>query len=170
MQIASLTGTLSGIIEQRLGEESGAPSALLLPIPADGGDGGGREILIANLKSDIAVAKGRPVLLKSTSEGWAERESAAAPQRDWQANQTRGESSRVHDLPPTGFRSLGPQCLSGPGSSIRRCRWNEPERVLEAIRHGDLRTPLPADGRGTFTEAGSSRVWTSHSDPSGHPI
>ena len=28
-----------GALEQRLGEESGAPSALLLPIPADGGDG-----------------------------------------------------------------------------------------------------------------------------------
>ena len=28
-----------GAIEQRLGEESAAPSALLLPIPVDGGSG-----------------------------------------------------------------------------------------------------------------------------------
>ena len=84
LQSASLTGTLAGIIEQRLGEESGAPSALLLPIPADGGDGEEGDPL-ANLKSDIAGAKGRPVLLKTTSEGFGEGE-AAAPRRDWQAN------------------------------------------------------------------------------------
>ena len=40
LQSASATGTLMGALEQRLGEESAAPSALLLPIPADGGDGG----------------------------------------------------------------------------------------------------------------------------------
>ena len=97
MQIASLTGTLSGIIEQRLGEESAAPSALLLPIPADGGDGGEGDPM-ANLKLDIAGAKGRPVLLKTTSEGWAEGE-AAAPQRDWQAN-------RLGANPPESMISL----------------------------------------------------------------
>ena len=97
MQIASLTGTLSGIIEQRLGEESGAPSALLLPIPAEGGDGEEGDPL-ANLKSDIAGAKGRPVLLKTTSDGFGEG-VASAPQRDWQAN-------RLGANPPESMISL----------------------------------------------------------------
>ena len=65
-----------GALEQRLGEESAAPSALLLPIPADGGDGKDGDPL-ANLKTDIAKAKGRPVLLKTTSGGFAEGPGSA---------------------------------------------------------------------------------------------
>ena len=91
LQSASATGTLMGALEQRLGEESAAPSALLLPIPADGGDGSGDDPL-ANLKADIAKAKGRPVLLKTTSGGFAEG-PGSAPQRDWQ-------QSRIGANPP----------------------------------------------------------------------
>ena len=82
LQTASATGTLIGAIEQRLGEESAAPSALLLPIPADGGDGGEGDPL-AKLKTDIAKAKGRPVVLKTTAGGFGEG-PGSAPQRDWQ--------------------------------------------------------------------------------------
>ena len=91
LQSASATGTLAGALEQRLGEESGAPSALLLPIPADGGDGGEGDPL-ANLKTDIAKAKGRPVVLKTTSGGFGEG-PGNAPQRDWQ-------QSRIGANPP----------------------------------------------------------------------
>ena len=55
LQSASATGTLMGALEQRLGEESAAPSALLLPIPVDGGSGEDGDPL-AKLKSDIAKA------------------------------------------------------------------------------------------------------------------
>ena len=82
IQVASLTGTLAGAIEQRLSEEAGAPSALLLPIPVDGGDGEEGDPL-ANLKSDIAGAKGKPVLLRTTADSWGSGESG--PQRDWVA-------------------------------------------------------------------------------------
>ena len=90
LQSASATGTLMGAIEQRLGEESGAPSALLLPIPVDGGSGEDGDPL-ANLKTDIAKAKGRPVLLKTTG-GFGEG-PGSAPQRDWQ-------QSRIGANPP----------------------------------------------------------------------
>ena len=90
LQSASATGTLIGALEQRLGEESAAPSALLLPIPADGGDGGEGDPM-ASLKTDIASAKGKPVLLKTT-QGFAEG-PAGAPQRDWQ-------QSRIGANPP----------------------------------------------------------------------
>ena len=53
-----------GALEQRLGEESGAPSALLLPIPVDGGSGEDGDPL-AKLKTDIAKAKGRPITVKT---------------------------------------------------------------------------------------------------------
>ena len=79
-----------GALEQRLSEESAAPSALLLPIPADGGDGGEGDPM-AKLKTDIAKAKGRPVFLKTT-RAFAEG-PASAPQRDWQ-------QSRIGANPP----------------------------------------------------------------------
>ena len=91
LQSASATGTLMGALEQRLGEESAAPSALLLPIPADGGDGGEGDPL-ANLKADIAKAKGRPVVLKTTAGGFGEG-PGSAPQKDWQ-------QSRIGANPP----------------------------------------------------------------------
>ena len=69
-----------GALEQRLGEESGAPSALLLPIPADGGDGKEGDPL-ANLKTDIAKAKGRPVVLKTTAGRIRERDQEAHRKR-----------------------------------------------------------------------------------------
>ena len=47
---------------------------------------------MANLKTDIASAKGRPILLKTTSGGFAEG-PASAPQRDWQ-------QSRIGANPP----------------------------------------------------------------------
>ena len=56
LQSASATpGTLMGALEQRLGEESAAPSALLLPIPADGGDGGEGDPL-----ANLSAARGAP--------------------------------------------------------------------------------------------------------------
>ncbi len=75
------TGTLAANLEARLGEESGAPVGALLPIPQDGGDGSGDDPL-AELKRDIAGAKGRALLVETTSAGWGEGKSAA-PQSDW---------------------------------------------------------------------------------------
>ena len=93
LQSASATGTLMGALEQRLGEESAAPSALLLPILADGGEGG-EEDPLAKLKTDIAKAKGRPVLLKTTAGGYAEG-PGSAPQRDWQQSRIGADPPEV---------------------------------------------------------------------------
>ena len=81
LQWARATGTLAGNLEQRLGEESGAPVGALMPIPADGGDGIGDDPLTA-LKADIASAKGRQLLVETTSGAW-DQGKAAAPQKDW---------------------------------------------------------------------------------------
>ena len=55
--------------------------AQIIPVPADGGDGGDDDPL-AQLKLDIAAAKGRALLTETTAAGYGEGR-AAAPQSDW---------------------------------------------------------------------------------------
>ena len=79
---ATTTGALAANLEQRLSEEAGGPVGHLLPVPADGGDGGDGDPL-ANLKADIRGARGRPLLIETTSAGFGEGR-ANAPNQDWQ--------------------------------------------------------------------------------------
>ena len=85
---ASTSGALAGSLEKRIGEESAAPVGHLLPVPADGGDGGDDDPL-ASLKGDMAAAKGRSMLVETTSAGWAEGK-AAAPQSDFKQQRFGG--------------------------------------------------------------------------------
>ena len=94
---ARATGTFAANLEQRLGEEAGGRVAHVLPIPADGGDGSEDDPL-ADLKKDIAAAKGGTVLTETTSAGWGEGRMAA-PQRDWQPN-------RIGANPPSTLPTL----------------------------------------------------------------
>ena len=80
---ASSAASAAGL-EERLSEELSAPCAHLLPIPADGGDGSQNDPL-AQLKADIAGAKGGTVMLETTSAGYGEGR-AAAPAQDWTAH------------------------------------------------------------------------------------
>ena len=77
---ASSAASAAGL-EQRLSEELSGPVANLLPIPADGGDGSDDDPL-AELKNDIANAKGSAILLETTAGGYGEGK-AAAPLSDW---------------------------------------------------------------------------------------
>ena len=88
LQWARDTATLAANAEKRLGEEAGAPVGALLPIPADGGDGGDDDPL-AQMKSDIRKAKGRALLVETTAAGWSEGKSAA-PTSDWQSKRFGG--------------------------------------------------------------------------------
>ena len=80
---ARATGRLAGNLEQRLGEEAGAPVGSILPIPQDGGDGSDADPL-ADLKRDLAAARGRPILTETTAAGWGEGRPSA-PLGDWQS-------------------------------------------------------------------------------------
>ena len=97
LQWARATGTLAANLEHRLGEETGGKVAHILPVPQDGGDGSADDPL-ADLKKDIAVAKGGTVLTETTSAGWGEGRMAA-PQRDWQPN-------RIGANPPATLPTL----------------------------------------------------------------
>ena len=79
---ASSTGALAGRLERGLADESAAPSAQLLPVPQDGGDGDEDTDPLAKLKADIGNARGGALLVETTSAGWGEGQGGA-PQRDW---------------------------------------------------------------------------------------
>ena len=94
---ASATASLAGGLERTLADESQAPSAQLVPIPADGGDGSTDDPL-ASLKSDIAAAKGRALLVETTQAGYGAGPTGA-PKRDWQ-------QSRIGFEPPDIARAV----------------------------------------------------------------
>ena len=92
LQWARATGTLPANLETRLGEETGGAVAHVLPVPQDGGDGSEDDPL-AGL-ADIKVARGRTVLVETTSAGWGEGRMAA-PAADWQPRRIGAHSPEV---------------------------------------------------------------------------
>ena len=94
---ARATGTLAANLETRLGQEAGGPVAQLLTYPTDGGDGTDDDPL-ASLKKDIASAKGRALLVETTSAGLGEGRQAV-PRQDWQP-------ARLGAKPPDALGSL----------------------------------------------------------------
>ena len=92
-----VTSDLAAMLETRLSQEASASVGAFVPVPQDGGAGSEGDPL-AVLKGDIAAAKGRAVLVETTSGGWAEGRQAA-PQRDW-------ESKRFGANPPAVLDSL----------------------------------------------------------------
>ena len=80
---ARSTGTLAANLESRLGEEAGAPVGHVIAVPSDGGDGGDDDPL-AQLKADLAGARGRTILAETVAAAWGEGRQAA-PQADWKA-------------------------------------------------------------------------------------
>ena len=94
---AHTTARLQAEAERSLADEAGGPLAQLLPIPTDGGDGDDDDPLAA-LKADVAAARGKAVLVETTTAGWGDGTSAA-PRRDWQA-------SRLGPSPPEGLAKV----------------------------------------------------------------
>ena len=94
---AHTTARLQSETERSLADEAGGPLAQLLAVPQDGGDGGGDDPL-AGLKLDIAAARGKALLVETTSSGWGEGR-AAAPQSDW-------KQSRLGPSPPDAMAAI----------------------------------------------------------------
>ena len=76
---AALTARLQGEAERSLGDEAAGPLAQLLPVPQDPGDD---DDPLAQIRADIAAARGKAVLVETTAAGWGEGR-ASAPQADW---------------------------------------------------------------------------------------
>ena len=96
---ASYGAKLAANTEAKLAEETGAPSALLLPVPTDGGDAS-----LDALRADIRNAKGGAVVLEGTAAGWDDETKGT--RNDWKAE-------RLGPMIPEQLRALhGDACAA----------------------------------------------------------
>ena len=79
---AHTTARLNANAERSLADEASGPTALLLPVPQEPGDPDDDDNPLTGLRADIAAAKGKALLIETTSAGWGEG-AVAAPQADW---------------------------------------------------------------------------------------
>ena len=88
LQWASLTGTLAGNLEKRLGQEAGGPVGHVLPVPQDPAssddDESAEEKPLDTLRNTLFTLAGKTGLVETTAAGWGEGR-AAAPQSDWKS-------------------------------------------------------------------------------------
>ena len=135
---ASTTARLQSEAERSLADEAGGPLAQLLAIPQDGGDGGGDDPLAA-LKADLRTARGKALLVETSSAGWGEGR-ASAPQRDWQA-------SRLGPNPPATMPDVAQQAfervLAATGTPPSLFLDADGTAQREAVRRWHLGTVLP---------------------------
>lgn len=89
LQWAESTAALAGRIEAGIADEAGAPAAQLVPVPHDGGTGGDDDPL-KSLKSDIAKARGKALLVETTVAGFGQGREGA-PRRDWEQRRIGAE-------------------------------------------------------------------------------
>ena len=122
-----------------LADEAQGPLAQLLAIPQDGGDDDGNDPL-ARLKADIRTARGKALLVETSSAGWGEGRTAA-PQRDWQA-------SRLGPNPPASMPDIAQQAfervLSACGTPPSLFTDADGTSQREALRRWHLGTVLAA--------------------------
>ena len=135
---AHLTARLQGEAERSLADEAAGPLAQLVAVPTDGGDGGDDDPLAA-LKADIGTARGRALLLETTSAGWGEGRSAA-PQRDWMA-------TRLGPAPPQGVLEVAnasfARMLAACGCSPALFDDSDGTAKREALRQWHMGTVVP---------------------------
>ena len=100
MAAAAYGAKLAGNVEAKLVEETGAPSALLIPVPTDGGDDS-----LDSLRADIRAAKGSAVVVEGTASGWDEGQTKGT-RNDWRAE-------RLGPMIPQQLRELyGDTCAA----------------------------------------------------------
>ena len=106
---ASTTSRLLAETEKSLRDESAGPLAQLLPVPRfdatdpDADPDEDASDPLAGLRSDIKKARGRSLVLETTSAGWGEGR-ASAPTSDWQ-------SKRLGPTPPEAMVQLRRQAF-----------------------------------------------------------
>ena len=94
---AHTTARLQSEAERSLADEVGGPLAQLLAIPSDGGDDSDSDPLKL-LRADISGARGKALLVETSSAGWGEGKTAA-PQADWKQH-------RLGPMPPDSMATI----------------------------------------------------------------
>ena len=135
---AHTTARLQSETERSLADEAQGPLASLLSIPQDGGSGGDGDPLAA-LKSDIATARGKALLVETVAAAWGEGRSAA-PARDWQA-------SRLGPMPPESMATIRKDAfeavLAATGTPPSLFLDSDGTAQREAVRRWHLNLVLP---------------------------
>ena len=135
---AHTTARLQSEAERSLADEVGGPLAQLLAIPSDGGDDSDSDPL-KMLKSDIAGARGKALLVETSAAGWGEGRTTA-PQRDWQA-------ARLGPMPPESMATIRKDAfeavLAACGTPPSLFVDSDGTSQREAVRRWHLNTVLP---------------------------
>ena len=182
---AKETGRLAGALEGKLADEvANAAVAQVIPLPTDGGETGDEADPHAQLKADLAGARGRTTFAESTAAGWGEGVSAR-PAGDWQQRRVGAHPpATLGELRMDVERCVLAACGVPPGLVDPRTdgtaqresyrRWLhasvEPLALLVAA---ELSEKLETDTRLSFASlragdmAGRARAWRSLVGPDG---
>ena len=105
LSYAHLTARLQGEAERMLADEAAGSLAQILAVPQDGGDGSDADPL-KMLKADIAAARGKALLLETTSGGWGDKSnSPGVGNNDWRA-------TRLGPQPPEAMVQVADQAFA----------------------------------------------------------
>ena len=134
------TARLASNAERSLANEAGGPLAQLLAIPQDGGDGQDEDDdPLSGLKSDIAKAAGKALLVETTAGGWGEG-MGGAPLSDWKPH-------RLGPMPPESMVELSDaafaRVLAACGASPALFDDSDGTAKREALRQWHLGTVRP---------------------------
>ena len=132
------TSNLAAMLETRLSQEATASVGAFVPVPKNPGTGDTDPL--AALRGDIAAAKGRAVLVETTSAGWADGRQAA-PQRDWEPKRFGANPPVVLDMLRTNSAR---HVLAACGVPIELVEPSEGSGAREAFRRFLHATIAPA--------------------------
>ena len=136
---AHATARLGSEVERSIADEVGGPLAQLLAVPQDGGDDGDDDPL-KMLRKDIRDARGKALLIETTSGGWGEGKSAA-PQADWRQQRLGPAPPEVMaQLRRDAFAHVLAACGAPPSMFVDNA---DGTAQREAVRRWHLNTVLP---------------------------
>lgn len=109
-QWATTSANLAGNLDKKLKQETDASSALVIPVPEDGGSGKDDDPL-KDLKADLAKATGQVALVETTQSGFGEG-MGNRPVTDWKQNRIGPEPPEVlATLRKQAFEDVMSACL-----------------------------------------------------------
>ena len=141
---APLTAKLAAESERSLGDEAGGPVANLLPVPQDpaspDGDLDSDADPLAQLRADVAAARGRALLVETTAAGFGEGMSSA-PRKDWIAGRLGpNPPAEVVEAARDAFNRMCAACGTPPALFDARA---DGTSQREALRRWHMGTVLP---------------------------
>ena len=136
---AADTARLGANVERSLANEASGPVAQLLPVPQGPDDPASEADPLSGLRSDIAAAKGKALLVETVAGGWGEGR-ASAPQGDW-------KQARLGPMPPEAMVTLArdgfARTLAACGCSPALFDQSDGTAKREALRQWFMGTVRP---------------------------